>query len=135
MSLRELLRPLTETVGVGIRRAQFHLVRAPAWDGVHHPIFESFVPWSGTSDGTRVLDFLGGRTDPRFRMQFRPTPIGEAVLSLPVPSASYFEWIALLQAVVAARSRFVMVELGAGYGPWLASAWLACVGVGSTTSR
>jgi FkbM family methyltransferase len=37
---------------------------------------------------------------------------------LPPISEDYFEWINLLEAVFAARGRFVMFELGAGYGSW-----------------
>ncbi|HVJ52113.1 MAG TPA: FkbM family methyltransferase [Aliidongia sp.] len=38
------------------------------------------------------------------------------------PSEDYFEWIDLLTAIDAATDRFVMVELGAGYGRWIANA-------------
>jgi FkbM family methyltransferase len=41
---------------------------------------------------------------------------------LPTLSEPYFEWIAVLEAVVAAGPRFVMVELGSGYGSWMVRA-------------
>lgn len=34
----------------------------------------------------------------------------------------YFEWIDLLEAVAAAKDRFTMLELGAGFGRWTARA-------------
>ena len=37
----------------------------------------------------------------------------------------YFEWISVLEAATAATQRFVMIELGAGYGRWLVRAALA----------
>jgi FkbM family methyltransferase len=37
----------------------------------------------------------------------------------------YFEWIDVVESVLAAKDRYVMVELGAGYGRWAARA--ACV--------
>jgi FkbM family methyltransferase len=40
----------------------------------------------------------------------------------PPLNEEYFEWIDVLESVAAARSRFVMLELGAGYGRWLANA-------------
>jgi FkbM family methyltransferase len=41
------------------------------------------------------------------------------------PDDSLIEWEALLHALAAARDRFCMIELGAGYGPWLARAAVA----------
>src|SRR5262245_22328649 len=41
---------------------------------------------------------------------------------LPALAEPYFEWIAVLEAVVAAGPRFVMVELGSGYGSWMVRA-------------
>jgi FkbM family methyltransferase len=35
---------------------------------------------------------------------------------------NYFGWIDVIEAVLAAKDRFVMIELGAGYGRWLLSA-------------
>jgi FkbM family methyltransferase len=37
-------------------------------------------------------------------------------------SDEVFEWVALLESVAAAKSRFIMLELGAGYGRWTARA-------------
>jgi hypothetical protein len=40
-------------------------------------------------------------------------------------SEDYYEWIDLLEAIHAAHGRFTMIELGAGYGRWIANAALA----------
>ena len=109
-----------------VDRLQRRLVRCPDWDGVHHEVFEAFPPWRGESDGTRALDFLGGRTDPKLRAWLEPTPAGPAEIERPLPCAAYFEWIALLRSIAEAQRRYAIVELGAAYGPWLAYAWHAC---------
>lgn len=40
----------------------------------------------------------------------------------PLIDEELFEWIAVVESVVAARSKFTMLELGAGYGRWTARA-------------
>jgi len=34
------------------------------------------------------------------------------------PHEDYFEWIDLLESIMAAKDRYIMMELGAGYGRW-----------------
>jgi len=46
-------------------------------------------------------------------------------LSAPPVDDEIFEWIDLLEAVEGAAGRFVMVELGAGYGRWLVNGAIA----------
>src|SRR5579883_1190234 len=45
--------------------------------------------------------------------------------SLPRIDEEIFEWIDVLECVEAARGRFTMVELGAGYGRWLLAGAMA----------
>ncbi len=122
--LKRKLRP----VAFAVRRARQRagsLIRPPlAWDGRHHPALLRFEPWSGEADGTFVYDFLGIKTDPRFRPQFRPQPRGPLATDYPSPHAAYFELVFVLESVLAAAAapRFSMLELGAGYGPWLVTA-------------
>ena len=79
----------------------------------HHPIFSSFSPVSHPAPKGCQMDFLGTK----FRCEF--DGCGEsASWSPPEAGEEYFEWIALLESVAAANGRFVMVELGAGYGRW-----------------
>ncbi|KIZ43608.1 MULTISPECIES: FkbM family methyltransferase [Rhodopseudomonas] len=74
-----------------------------------------------------IVDFAGVRT--------RTSAVWEAAkifdghrLPLPIPGdfhAETVEWIGLLKAVDAARDRFVMMELGAGFGPWVVAGGVA----------
>lgn len=111
--LRHLARSLHDTIA-----------SPQSWRGNHHPVLAKFEPWEGRADGTFVYDFLGVRTDYRFRPQLKPQPRGPLKTSYPAPYASYFELVFVLESVAAARSRdrFTVIELGAGYGPWLAIA-------------
>jgi FkbM family methyltransferase len=81
-------------------------------------------PWKGVADGKFCHDVLGIKTDPKFRPQFRPDPEGPLATALPSPYAGYFELAFVLESVAACREtdRFTMLELGAGYGPWLVTA-------------
>jgi FkbM family methyltransferase len=105
-----------------VRQRIGRIVRPPiAWNGVHDPALLRFPPWTGVADGTHQYDFLGVKTDSRFRPQVRPDPPGPITTRYPAPHAGYFELAFLLDAVAAAadRPRFTVVELGAGYGYWL----------------
>jgi FkbM family methyltransferase len=90
-------------------------------------VLEHFPPWRGEADGTFAYDSLGVRTDPNFRPHIRPHPRGPLELAHPSPYAPYFELVFVLESVVAAQDspHYTMVELGAGYGPWMVSATTA----------
>lgn len=123
-SVRRALRPLVFRLRLAAQRAG-RLVRPPApWDGTHHPALLRFPPWSGETDGTFVCDFLGIKTDPRFRPRFRPQPKGALQTAYPPPHAAYFELVFVLQSVLDAGGGEGMrvMELGAGYGVWLVTA-------------
>ena len=70
----------------------------------HHPVFSVFPI---ADEGT---DFIGAR--------FRPDFLEPHGGKLPPVDNEYFEWIDLLESVAGANGRYVMVELGAGYGRW-----------------
>src|SRR5271154_222622 len=42
----------------------------------------------------------------------------ESPFLLSTPGEDYLEWIDIVEAVSSAKDRFVMFELGAGYGRW-----------------
>ena len=46
-------------------------------------------------------------------------PTKGTILPYPDFCEEYFEWIDVLESVLAADQQFVMIELGAGYGRWL----------------
>lgn len=122
--LKHLLRPLAFETRQLVRRAG-RWVRPPLpWDGRHHPALLEFEPWRGESDGRFFHDFLGVRTDPRFRTQFVPDPPGPVDPGYPVPHQEYLELAFVLEGVLDARNApgFSMAELGAGYGTWLVTA-------------
>jgi len=119
--LKDQLRPLVFHARE-IRRRLDSLIRPPQpWDGRHHPALLSFTPWDGRADGRFVYDFLGIRTAPSFRPHFRPQPAGLIQTAYPTPDYTYFELVFVLRAVLDAehRDRFRIMELGAGFGPWL----------------
>jgi FkbM family methyltransferase len=122
--LKWLLRPLVFRLRRG-GQSLGRLIRPPVkWDGRHHEHLLRFEPWSGEADGTFSYDFLGIKTDPRFRPQIRPQPKGAVKTILPSPHNAYFELIFLLDSLFAASGskEFAFLEIGAGYGPWLVTA-------------
>ncbi len=128
MHPRDRLRALLRPAVFAARRARQRIgrvLRPPVpWDGIHDPALTRFEPWTGISDGRFQHDFLGVKTDPRFRPQTRPDPPGPVATRYPAPHAGYFELAFVLAAITAARARetFTVLELGAGYGYWLAVA-------------
>ena len=72
------------------------------------------------------MDFLGAMTRDSYVKQWTTNPEDRFVSTeLPAFDEEYFEWIDLLEAVVHSRSGFAMIELGAGWGRWLARAGVA----------
>ena len=87
----------------------------------HHEVFSRFQPFRGvvTGDDFGVDYFLGIF----LRRQFRKgmyTHIKGTFVQSPHPEfdEEYFEWIDLLESIVAAKGSFTMIELGAGFGRW-----------------
>jgi FkbM family methyltransferase len=84
------------------------------------------------------MNFLGVATRLDVGIQEAIQPAGHVRPSLPRDSELAFEWAEILEAVLAARDRFVVIELGAGWGRVLVDAAFAaqargldymCVGV------
>jgi FkbM family methyltransferase len=78
----------------------------------HHPIFAKFRGYSGSLPVGVSCDWIGSLYRPEW------LPLGHVQSGFPILNEEYFEWIDLLEAVTAARGRFVMLELGAGFGRW-----------------
>jgi FkbM family methyltransferase len=90
----------------------------------HHPIFDVFERWAGPVDDRFDANFLGVLTRTEFcsiEGNFASGPPSERARLLPRFDEEYFEWIDVLEAAAAANGRFVMFELGAGWGRWLMS--------------
>ncbi len=87
----------------------------------HHQVIERFGLWKGMVAPGFAVNFLGVKT----RTCFYPPglfshPQEQFVTSEPPPiDEEYFEWITVLESVAAARDRFTMLELGAGWGRWM----------------
>lgn len=86
----------------------------------HNAAFESY---RATRRGTPQweLDYLGVRTRTKFVTDAAaPDYVVRTSPMLPRFDEEYPEWIDVLDAVERASARFTMVELGAGWGRWLA---------------
>jgi FkbM family methyltransferase len=119
-------RPPARAARRALHRLDAVLRPGAPWDGVHHPVLARFEPWAGKADGAFLYDFVGVRTDPRFRGH-TPQPAGPLTTRIPSPWPGYFELVFVLESVVDAplSPTYTAVELGAGYGPWIVTAWKA----------
>ncbi|MDB5311012.1 MAG: methyltransferase FkbM family [Gemmataceae bacterium] len=86
----------------------------------HHPVFNKFKRWQGHVPNGYQVNFLGVLTNTLFA-DWPESPRGIVSPSYPDFDEEYFEWIDLLEAVTEARDHFTMIELGAGWGRWLAN--------------
>ena len=90
-------------------------------------IFEQFERFTGAGSPGCYTTFLGGRTRTSFVEGLGP--FDGTVESIPWPRGNLLaetsEWLGVLKSVLSARSRWRILELGAGYGPWMVSSGLA----------
>lgn len=92
----------------------------------YHPaeltLFRAFPRYQGPGRAGFVTNFLGVQT--RCVLQQPLLPFDGAVEGYPEPVGSTqgetAEWLGTLKAVQEAGSTFRLLELGAGYGPWMA---------------
>jgi FkbM family methyltransferase len=90
----------------------------------HHPVFDSFdfklrdqLPgWQVNGLGIRTRESFADQSD--WNVKFQPS-------EKPEFNEAYFEWIDTLTAVNNAKDHFRMIEVGAGFGPWLVVAGAA----------
>jgi len=90
----------------------------------HHPIMKNFKPYEGKCASDSVVDFLGvfTRKDYIRGLNSSKHQLGltdeENFISTQYPdfNHSYFECVSMLEAVVKAKDKFMMIELGAGIG-------------------
>ncbi len=95
-------------------------------------LLESFAHAPRQGEEGFAIDFLGVRTRVAF-LGDGARGFSGAVTGVPVPNdfrAGAAEWLGLIRAVAAARGRFVAMELGAGWGPWLVAGAAAAAGRG-----
>ncbi len=90
----------------------------------NHQVFNSFRNCEELANEQFWFDYIGTRIDHRFHsVKFDMT--GVTKVPVPIVDEEYFEWVDILQSASEAKDRFVVVELGAGYGRWAARACLA----------
>ncbi|WP_147426002.1 FkbM family methyltransferase [Teichococcus wenyumeiae] len=96
------------------------LVVYPGYSEQDLAVFEPFRNILREPEPGSIVNFLGAR----MRTEFVSTckHLDGKVLDLPVPDDGWhseaIEWIGLLKSVLAAKGRWVSMELGAGWGPW-----------------
>ena len=93
-------------------------------------IFERFPRWKGKVPDGCVANFLGVITPVHYWKDY--VPVSESYPPDRVVEPDYpghdeetFEWVDLLESVMAARDSFTMIELGAGWGRWITNAAFA----------
>lgn len=87
----------------------------------HHEIFWRFRRWSGEVKAGFEVDFLGTRSCTNYFALMKPQRSDRREEpGYPPFDEEYFEWIDLLEALAGAKDRFVLMELGAGWGRWTA---------------
>ena len=87
-------------------------------------IIRSIPRYTGNGEPGFVIDFLGIRTDVRFVNAI--AGLSGAVEGYPFPHGNFHgdvdEWCGLIEAINHVSGRFVAMELGMGWGPWLVAA-------------
>jgi FkbM family methyltransferase len=83
-----------------------------------HPIFSQFRGYSGDQQAGEVVDWIGAKHLVAWVTAEITAPFTNHALPVPPVDNEYLEWVDLLDAVHTARDRFVMMELGAGFGKW-----------------
>ncbi|SUE43444.1 class I SAM-dependent methyltransferase [Roseomonas gilardii] len=85
-------------------------------------VFGRFPHAGGPGEPGFIRDFLGVRTSTRYSPTFAPHD--GKVFDAPLKAdfhAEAPEWLGLLKSVLSASGSYRILEIGAGYGPWLAA--------------
>jgi FkbM family methyltransferase len=100
-------------------------------------IFKVFAKEGLHPEDEFVIDFLGGRTRPSI-LYDAVRPLAGHVLGVPVPGdfhAEAVEWIGVMKTAMTATDRYVAMEWGAGWAPWLIAGAKAAQHLGITDIR
>jgi FkbM family methyltransferase len=106
---------------VNLTEAQLSLQLFPGYTEADTSIFAEFIDRRAKPEPGFVVDFLGSRIRTTSLWQAARAFEGKAP-EIPVPGdfhAETIEWIGLLKAVRSASEKYVAMELGAGFGPWI----------------
>lgn len=100
-------------------------------------LLERFPPYTGPGRPGFTTNFLGALCSIEVSVALKP--FDGCVEGLPAPIGSLqgetAEWIGTLKAVLSARDRWRILELGAGYGPWMVNTAFAARQRGITDIR
>lgn len=100
-------------------------------------IFQVFAKDGLHPEDGFITDFLGGRT--RVSILYDAVkPMDGHVLGAPIPGdfhAEAVEWIGVLKTAMTAKNRYVAMEWGAGWAPWLIAGAKAAQHLGVTDIR
>jgi len=91
----------------------------------HHPVFTHYACYSGETDSSFTVNFLGVKSRADFvraRTAVEDIRRKHVQTSYPKFNEEYFEWVDVLETVAEATNDFTMLELGAGYGRWMVNA-------------
>ncbi|MGH7660254.1 MAG: hypothetical protein ACRENA_04960 [Vulcanimicrobiaceae bacterium] len=84
------------------------------------PVFDRFTRFKGRVPTNFIVDFIGCKIrESIFHDELSQHRTSEEIdTEWPEFDEEYYEWVDLLDAVVLAKDRFTMLELGAGFGRW-----------------
>jgi FkbM family methyltransferase len=98
----------------------------------HHEVFSRFRQYCGEVPSGYYVDFLGTQISYKFvagqpGVDSRGASWIAQNYPYPPIDEDYFEWIDLLESVVAASGSYTMIDLGAGFGRWSVRAAFAAM--------
>jgi FkbM family methyltransferase len=106
---------------------QLQLETANSAGTSHHKVFHQFPCWQGRVPDGFIMNFLGVMTRAHYWRPYIAVSEGYPAdryvnTEYPPFDEEYFEWIDLLETIIAAEDQFTMLEIGAGWGRWTANA-------------
>src|SRR5262249_3913516 len=91
----------------------------------HEALLDRVTPWAGVAPAGYHPNFFGAMTALPLIAHWFPRELldqarGQRTVTMqrprPPDGEGYFEWCNIIQSALQARDRFVMIELGGGYG-------------------
>jgi hypothetical protein len=112
---------LVHTIAQSAEFRARHYSQGPVANQSQREVFDQFEPYQGVGTRGYVTNFLGVKTSIRFtgNIAHLDGVVESAPSGLGHWHGDMVEWAGTLSAALNARHKFVMVELGAGWGPWL----------------
>ncbi len=109
-----------------VRGVDAPLYLYPGYEPGDLAIFSRFKPTEATPEAGFITDFLGTKTRSEFGTSF--AHLSGKKIPPPIPGdfhSETVEWIGLLKSVLRAKHSYRLLELGAGWGPWMAAGYAA----------